>query len=140
MPNDLMQIVYTSNGTRNFSDANLADMLINFRSSNEKNGISGLLIYYKQSFLQVFEGPAAAVEQLWVNIRSDPRHVLVNKLHYRSIEQRMFGKWSMAYDNFSNAEDVFVDGFIKLLDIDNRADKVPESEVQFLIKAFSERL
>ena len=136
MNSQLMQVVYISNSSRRFSDAKLADMLGDFRRNNERHNITGLLIYFKQSFLQIFEGPKESVEKLWRNIRNDERHVLVTRIHYRKIDSRMFSEWSMAFENVEHDSDVYVDGHVRLLQAERALSTNSQDEIVKLISAF----
>jgi hypothetical protein len=137
MNGQLMQIAYTSNSAREFSEARLAEMLSDFRRNNERDNITGLLIYYRQSFLQVFEGPKERVEQLWRHIRNDERHVLVTRIYHRAIDCRVFGEWSMAFENLDNDVDLYLDGFTRLLSENSVNKSTPQNDIETLIKNFT---
>ncbi|MFN4130193.1 MAG: BLUF domain-containing protein, partial [Paracoccaceae bacterium] len=64
------------------------------------DGITGALICRDDLFLQLLEGPEAAVEAAYTRIRKDDRHLEVRELLRRDIaeDQRMFGEWAMKDD------------------------------------------
>ncbi len=95
----LLQLVYAS---RPFGfDANtLTNILFDARRCNTRDGITGALICRDDLFLQLLEGPEAAVEAAYARIRADDRHVEVRQLARRAIADhaRMFGAWAMRDD------------------------------------------
>lgn len=94
---DLIDIVYVSSAVRLLDDAELLEILRTSRRNNERDGITGLLLYENGNFMQVLEGERAAVEQTWNRIVADPRHRNVTRLMRSEIEHRLFGEWSMAF-------------------------------------------
>ena len=67
------------------------------RRNNDDQGITGALLYSDGCFAQVLEGPLAAVEAIFEKIELDARHRDVAILHFKPIEKRCFGEWSMAF-------------------------------------------
>ena len=63
--NDLTQVMYASAALAVFSPRDLAELLAKARARNEACDISGLLVYFEGSFLQVLEGPQDDVELLY---------------------------------------------------------------------------
>jgi hypothetical protein len=112
---NIQQIVYISVASKDFSDNELIEMLAEFRKSNEKTKISGILVYFNGSFCQVFEGPSEKIEQLWKNIQEDKRHNLVTEIINREVADRMFSNWTMAFKvlNLADVESAY--GFNQLL-------------------------
>jgi Sensors of blue-light using FAD len=98
------QLVYGSAATRPFGEAELADMLQTARANNQRLGVSGMLLYYDRSFLQVLEGDRATVEGLYAKITRDLRHGNVMVFCRGEVPEREFGAWSMAFHAPSNAE------------------------------------
>ena len=73
--------------------------------NNQRNGVTGMLLYADGNFLQVIEGEAAAVESTFVRISQDPRHGHITVLLEEGLAQRHFSQWSMGYKRLS-AQDV----------------------------------
>ena len=62
---------------------------------NALDGITGLLVYNGDRFLQIVEGTGEAIEDLLGRLRRDPRH---SNLWVRSdsiVPERSFADWSM---------------------------------------------
>lgn len=56
-------------------------------------------------FLQVLEGPTAAINRTFDRIRQDPRHRGQVLLVRKPVEHREFGDWSMGFKGDTNADD-----------------------------------
>lgn len=63
--------------------------------SNAEREITGLLILSAESFLQVLEGPAGEVNDLYLRIARDERHGKLRLLRFESITERSFKEWAM---------------------------------------------
>jgi Sensors of blue-light using FAD len=62
---------------------------------NARLGITGMLALVNERFLQVLEGPSAALEALFARIRADGRHTGVTLMSWAPVESPMFADWSM---------------------------------------------
>jgi hypothetical protein len=67
------------------------------RRRNAAQGITGALLFSADGFVQVLEGPVAAVERTFERIQCDPRHAEVVVLEAGMAATRDFAGWSMAY-------------------------------------------
>lgn len=92
-----LQLVYLSSAREALSDDGLTNILIVSRRNNRRRGITGALIYAEQRFLQILEGPMAAVDDLFERIRTDPRHSDVTIVTRGSVERRAFPDWAMGF-------------------------------------------
>lgn len=90
------RVVYTSTATRPVTTDFLIGILAQSRPANGIDGISGILLSDGTGFLQVLEGPPAAVEETFRRIVADPRHEDVQVLEQSLHRERMFGGWAMA--------------------------------------------
>jgi hypothetical protein len=95
----LLQLVYASRPF-GFDGVTLTAILFDARRCNTRDNITGALICRDDLFLQLREGPVAAVEAAYARIRADDRHIEVRELLRREIaeEARMFGDWAMKDD------------------------------------------
>ncbi|MET0371432.1 MAG: BLUF domain-containing protein [Sphingobium sp.] len=69
------------------------------RINNRRADVTGLLLFNSRRFLQVLEGPEAAVKQTFERICADDRHHGVVTLRTRDLSMREFGEWAMAFDD-----------------------------------------
>jgi hypothetical protein len=95
----LLQLVYASRPF-GFDASMLTNILFDARRCNTRDGITGALICRDDLFLQLLEGPEAAVEATFARIAADDRHIEVRRLTRRQIgdDTRMFGAWAMRDD------------------------------------------
>lgn len=96
----LVQLVYSSVALHPFSDDELFELLRKSRSANEKNGLTGVLLYSRKSreFHQLLEGEATAVQQTLAKITQAPRHTGIDVMYRGDASERSYGTWSMAFE------------------------------------------
>jgi hypothetical protein len=92
-----MQLVYTSRPF-GFDDLELMNILLVSRHNNERDGITGSLICREDIYLQLLEGPRAAVSSPYARILHDNRHAEVVLLWAGDAQERLFPQWSMRHD------------------------------------------
>ncbi|MCW2275538.1 blue light sensor protein [Rhodoblastus acidophilus] len=101
MTEALHRLVYHSSsrivGADDDVDEALRDILAAARRNNPRMGVTGALMFTADSFVQVIEGPRAAVERLFQTIRSDTRHDGATLLSFGPVAERAFPHWSMAF-------------------------------------------
>ena len=90
----LVQLVYASQPF-GYDDAMLRGILADARRCNTRDDITGALICRADLYLQLLEGPEAAVEAAYERITRDHRHLDVSRLLAGPTEQRMFPGWAM---------------------------------------------
>lgn len=91
------QIIYASKPF-GFDSSVLDDILTISRDRNSRDDITGTLICRADMYLQLIEGPAAALQATYDRISGDDRHADVNLLVSRDVEERMFPEWAMRDD------------------------------------------
>lgn len=93
----LTQLIYVSEPF-GYDSAMLAGILAGARRANPLLGITGALICRQDIYLQLIEGEAAAIDQLYERIAVDDRHLAVTLLSRDTVERRMFPDWAMLDD------------------------------------------
>ena len=93
----LSQLIYTSRPF-GFDDLELMNILLVSRHNNERDGITGSLICREDIYLQLLEGPRAAVSTTYARILHDNRHAEMVLLGAGDAQERLFPKWSMRHD------------------------------------------
>ena len=96
----LVRLLYASRAV-DPGQAAIEDILSQSRISNPSAGITGILCYSGEIFLQAIEGGRMAVSELYGHILKDARHKDVVLLHYEEISERRFGGWTMGQVNMS---------------------------------------
>ena len=71
------------------------------RAYNLANGITGVLCYGGDIFMQAIEGGRTEINALYSMILRDNRHCDVVLLHYEEIQERRFGGWTMGHVNLT---------------------------------------
>lgn len=104
-------LVYTSVGTKQFSESHLQALLIKCRCNNEKLNISGLLLYLDPFFIQILEGDDDILKSLFDKIKMDARHEKVRIMYHKPIEARSFASWTMGFHRTNYQELESIDGF-----------------------------
>ena len=94
---DLIQLIYSSKPF-GFDDAALNGILSIARWNNPREAITGALICRHDLYLQLLEGPQAAVEKRYASIARDKRHLDVVKRAFRPVTERLFPNWAMRDD------------------------------------------
>lgn len=89
-------ILYHSRATHPFTATELTDLVTQSRPYNTYHDITGLLCYCDGHFVQLLEGPEAAVLELYAAIRQDTRHEQVQTLSDMAGPTRWFADWRMA--------------------------------------------
>jgi EAL domain-containing protein (putative c-di-GMP-specific phosphodiesterase class I) len=93
----MIQIIYTSAATREFSQDELANLLRQSRQHNAQVGITGILLHSQGSFFQVLEGDEKVIDALVEHIAHDPRHTNLTVIIREPISHRSFGDWTMGF-------------------------------------------
>ena len=92
----LEQLLYASISTPRVTSAlQMSDILAVARPNNARDQITGALTAANGRFIQIIEGPAAALDDLMARLGSDSRHQAIEVLGRRVIEQRAFAGWAM---------------------------------------------
>lgn len=77
---------------------------------NAQVGLTGTLLHIDDKFVQVLEGPAAAVERTFEAICCDFRHEDVKLIDLVPVKEALFPEWSMAYLGAGEAASVKLRG------------------------------
>ncbi len=93
----MYSLIYICSAVAPFSPAELDELLKKSRSNNHDLDITGLLLYKDGSFMQLLEGPEAAVKTTLLKIEADPRHRGILVLLERERAEREFSEWSMGF-------------------------------------------
>lgn len=97
----LVRCVYASRASTVLSSATIEDILDKSRINNPANGITGILCYAGDIFIQVLEGGRDEVCELYNAIVRDQRHTQVRLLAYDEIRERKFCNWTMGHVDLS---------------------------------------
>jgi hypothetical protein len=90
----LRQVFYHSQAVSSV-DVDVDQIIASAKRNNGMDGITGVMFFDGQSFLQVLEGPATSVAATFARIIADPRHLDVTVISDREVTDRDFAYWSM---------------------------------------------
>ena len=91
----LVRLLYASRAAAPLTASVVESILAQSRQHNPRLGITGILCYSNDLFLQVLEGGRDEVCELYNTIVRDDRHTNVRILTYEEISERRFGNWTM---------------------------------------------
>lgn len=89
--------IYTSRPF-GFDSGTLNSILVHAKRANPEVGITGALICREDIYMQLLEGPEAAVKEALGRIRRDDRHLEIRVHVAETVPERMFGNWAMLHD------------------------------------------
>lgn len=137
----MIRLLYISSATHPMNDDDLMSLLQECRQSNNKDGITGMLLYCGDSFIQVLEGTEDEVDSLFKIIKKDPRHNNVTVLERKTITERKFADWSMGFKNISDIELQDVNGLNSFFENDIHSDYFihEQNVVSLLMQHFRKR-
>jgi hypothetical protein len=97
----LVRLLYASRAAQAVTQATIDSIMQQSREHNPANGITGMLCYGGDVYMQVLEGGRAPVNALYNRIVSDSRHQQVVLLHYEEVGERRFAGWTMGQVNLA---------------------------------------
>jgi hypothetical protein len=127
------QILYRSQVVEPLAAEYLRDLLVRAQHYNAQHQITGLLLYSAGRFVQVLEGPEAAVRTLYARIQADTRHQQVVTVGEGPEPARRFGEWTMGFGQVTLPEIALV---LEAESTDPRVPDINERHIQALLRAF----
>jgi len=97
----LVRLLYASRATAPLITSVQDSILEQSRARNPKLGITGILCYSDDLFIQALEGGRDEVCSLYNTIVRDDRHQHVRILSFEEIHERRFGNWTMGQVNLA---------------------------------------
>ena len=95
--------LYTSRLATGINSSSVGTIIKQARALNAATGITGVLGFDGENFVQYVEGPPIAVHKLLASITSDKRHSELNiKAQGENISIRKFPDWQMGYAYFED--------------------------------------
>lgn len=93
----LIRLTYASRVNPDVSPTAIRDILAISQRNNERDGITGALVFTGSVFLQCLEGDRAQVNRAYHRIVPDARHREPQILGLEEIDRRDFSDWTMGY-------------------------------------------
>lgn len=136
----LHNLFYCSLAEKDISKGDILDILNWSRQYNEKNEVTGILLYWKKTnqFMQVLEGEENVILNLFDKISKDTRHSLLKIIYQEDIIARGFKSWTMAFQDIDEIDTSGLDGFSEFskLDFTTERTNISPSIAINLIQSF----
>ena len=92
----MKQLVYASTAAEKVNQQTVENILVKSKENNERENLTGFLVFNSGFFLQVLEGCQESVNKVFCKIVRDERHSNVTILSYDDMYERSFPLWTMA--------------------------------------------
>lgn len=93
----MLRLTYVSRAADSLDSKQLTEILKQARINNTEKGITGILVFNKNYFLQCVEGSRIAINELLNALVADNRHHDLQIIEAREVNERIWGEWSMDY-------------------------------------------
>jgi len=93
----LIQLIHLSRASRPMSLSALVGLMVQCRERNRIEGITGVLMYHDQQFVQLLEGDTQVVAEVYDTICRDARNTRSRVVFEGATPGRDFPEWSMAF-------------------------------------------
>ena len=142
MTENLISLIYVSNATQKVDEKEILDILHVSRENNEREQITGMLLYKGGNFMQVLEGPEDMVLARYERIRKDRRHKDVNLLSVMPVKEREFPSWEMGFANLDGVDAKALPGYSPFMEDSFYADgyRQQPSRAKILLTTFKKGL
>ena len=107
----MYHLIYISHAVHPFTQVELEQLLTSARRNNKRLGITGMLLYLNEKFIQVLEGERQAIEKVMAIIELDPRHKKLSVLLEGESSERIFKTWTMGFKRLGNHEFKSMSGY-----------------------------
>lgn len=105
-------LIYLSQATRPLSAKALTCLLDQARLANERQHLTGALVYGNKRFIQLLEGEPVVLAQAYARISRDPRHQYLCRVADYPIAARQFADWPLAFQALSPAQFIHLAGYL----------------------------
>lgn len=97
-------IAFISKSRYPLSDTELDDIIVSARTSNQKLGVTGVLLYHHNTFFEFFEGNVDSVNAVYARIKSSRKHHHIIEVARGTSKTPYFEQWSMGFSYPPNSE------------------------------------
>jgi hypothetical protein len=97
----LHSLIYVSAASQALSLSDIDRLLERAQQRNSRHGLTGMLLYDGDAFMQYIEGPAEGLGRIYPGIRASSLHERVIELVRGTLERREFPEFSMAFRSVS---------------------------------------
>ena len=91
----MIQITYVSDASNGLAPDEVFRVVEASASNNLRDDLTGFLIFSRNRFFQLLEGPEDRIDDLLARLKRDPRHGNIEVLSRAAITERSFPRWQM---------------------------------------------
>lgn len=124
----MIHLIYISSATEKMSEDALMALLRQSRERNERQDITGMLLFKDGLFLQVLEGQERDVDEIYQSICLDERNAGNYLIERKAIGERNFPDWRMGFENISNRNLGDQEGFSAILNNDLAPEEIAKKK------------
>ena len=128
----MIHLIYVSSATRQMSEEELIYLLSQSRDRNERQNVTGILLYAGGNFIQILEGEEKDVEEIYQSILNDDRNrgnILIEK---ENIKQRDFPDWSMGFEHLTNQKKTTIKGYSEFLEREMEPEEIAKNSNEII--------
>jgi hypothetical protein len=122
-------LIYSSKADSELDEKELKKILETSKHNNQKRDITGLLILYKDTFIQMLEGKEEDVLETYDAIQDDDRHDSVMTIFEGRTDKRHFPSWKMALEVVDEKAFRKIDAYESLEESDRFLEGVDDSHI-----------
>ena len=111
----MLSIAYVSAAVDAVTEADIAAILTQARANNQRDGLTGALLYHGGRFIQIIEGPDEVLLSRYATIAADPRHHVIQVVRKQQVVERQFAEWTMGFRPLSDESVRQLEGFEDIL-------------------------
>lgn len=89
------KVIYVSRAAENMNFVSLSEIAATAQRCNERDNLTGVLLWVEGMFLQLIEGPKENLDDTLVRIQNDPRHSGLLRLSYQPACEAICTDWTM---------------------------------------------
>lgn len=93
----LKRMAWSSIPSPSFTAARLGEIIAPARIDNQRNQVSGMLVYTGAHFLEIVEGDERDLEAIWSRVERDDRHQGLLQHGSEPCDGRWFADWKVGY-------------------------------------------
>jgi len=111
----VLSIAYVSAAVDVVTENDIATLLTQARANNQRDGLTGALLYHGGRFIQIIEGPDEVLLARYETIAADPRHHVIQVVRRQQVVERQFAEWTMGFRPLSDESVRQLEGFEDIL-------------------------
>lgn len=106
----MLRLTYVSTCAPDLSLSDVRSILNVAKQKNAASGVTGMLYWSREYFMQTLEGERGAVTKCFIHLVNDPRHTEVELIRATDMRTRWFSNWSMGFTQLLSSHRVKLAG------------------------------